>query len=113
VQLERKSLDSADEVHTGERGRGEVVHIAGVKVGRSTAQPGWRWSEDVKPQVGTESCQSTHFGVVVSGSMQIVMDDGTELVAKAGDVISIPPGHDAWVLGDEPCVSVDFSDALT
>jgi mannose-6-phosphate isomerase-like protein (cupin superfamily) len=113
VQLERKSLDSADEVHTGERGRGEVVHIAGVKVGRSTAQPGWRWSEDVKPQVGTESSQSTHFGVVVSGSMQIVMDDGTELVAKAGDVISIPPGHDAWVLGDEPCVSVDFSDALT
>lgn len=72
-------------------------------------EPGWRWSNDVKPMAGTQSCQTHHLGYVLSGTMQLRLDDGTEQTVRAGDLIDIPPGHDAWVVGDERCVTIDFS----
>ena len=84
------------------------MNVAGRTVGRAVFQPGWKWSAHVKPIAKTKSCEAPHFGYQVSGKMQIVMDDGTEFVVNAGDAMNIPPGHDAWVLGDEPVVVVDF-----
>lgn len=103
-----KSLEKPEEVRQFEKGRLELVTLNGRTVGRAVFQPGWRWSSHVKPIAKTKSCEAPHFGYQVSGQMKIVMDDGTELVVKAGDVMNIPPGHDAWVLGDEPVVVVDF-----
>ncbi|MBI2789846.1 MAG: cupin domain-containing protein [Elusimicrobia bacterium] len=103
-----KSLDKPDEVRGFERGRLELVNIAGRTVGRAVFQPGWKWSAHVKPIAKTQSCEAPHFQYQVAGRMQVVMDDGTEFVSKPGDVMNIPPGHDAWVLGDEPVVVVDF-----
>ena len=80
-------------------------------MGKRGKQPGWRWSNDVKPIAGTESCEAPHFQYHVSGRLAIRMDDGTEMIAEAGDITSLPSGHDAWVLGDEPVVVVDFSGA--
>jgi len=103
-----KTLDKPDEVRGFEKGRLELVNIAGRTVGRAVFEPGWKWSSHMKPIAKTKSCEAPHFGYQVSGRMQVVMDDGTELVVKPGDVMNIPPGHDAWVLGDEPVVVVDF-----
>ena len=91
-----------------DKGQIELVKLGDAVVGRATFAPGWRWSEHVKPIAGTESCQAAHLGYVLSGRQMVVMDDGTELELGPGDVIAIPPGHDAWVLGDEPCVTLDF-----
>ena len=90
-------------------GEVEIVKVGDGVVGRATFQPGWRWSEHVKPIAGTDSCQAAHFGYVVSGRQRAIMDDGTELEFAAGDVVTIPPGHDAVVVGDEPCVVIDFA----
>ena len=79
------------------------------KVSKLTVQPGWKWSECIKPLVGTDSCLASHQGVVVSGAMTVVMDDGTKMSYKAGDTYYIPPGHDGWVEGDEPMVSFEFA----
>lgn len=108
--LIRKSLESPDERRPFEGGMGEleVVDIEGGTVGRGTFQPGWKWSEHVKPMAGTDSCEAAHLGYAVSGRMKIVMDDGEELEIHPGDVVVIPPGHDAWVVGDEPCVLIDW-----
>jgi len=103
-----KSLDKPEEIRQFEKGRLELVTLNGRTVGRAVFQPGWKWSSHVKPIAKTKSCEAPHFGYQVSGEMKIVMDDGTEFVVKAGDVMNIPPGHDAWVLGDEPVVVVDF-----
>ena len=103
-----KTLDKPDEIRGFEKGRLETVNTAGRTVGRAVFEPGWKWSSHVKPIAKTKSCEAPHFGYQVSGRMQVVMDDGTELVVKPGDVMNIPPGHDAWVLGDEPVVVVDF-----
>jgi hypothetical protein len=103
-----KSLEKPDEVRGFEMGRLELVNVAGRTVGRAVFQPGWKWSAHVKPIAKTRSCEAPHFQYQVAGRMQIVMDDGTEFVTKAGDVMNIPSGHDAWVLGDEPVVVVDF-----
>ncbi len=105
---ELKSLNSPDEVRTFDKGKVEVVKVGGALVGRATFEPGWRWSTCVKPIAGTNSCMSAHFGYQLSGTMTTGMDDGTEITSNAGDVVSIPPGHDAWVVGDEPMVVVDF-----
>ena len=88
-------------------GHMDVVTLGDFTLGKGTFEPGWRWSEDVKPIAGTDSCQVRHTGFVVSGSMTVRMDDGTEATAKPGDVLVIEPGHDAWVVGDEPCVMLD------
>lgn len=110
-ELAARSFSAADDVRTFDKGRMEVVSLGGTTVGRATFEPGWRWSECVKPVAGTDSCQVAHLGYVVSGRMRVVMDDGTEGDAGPGDVFQIAPGHDAWILGDEACVIVDFQGA--
>jgi len=105
-----KSLDRPDESRTpSERGRIDLVTLDQSTVGRAVFQPGWRWSEDVKPAAGTELCEVTHTGYVVSGREGVRMADGTEVELRPGDAFVIAPGHDAWVIGDEPCVTLDFS----
>jgi quercetin dioxygenase-like cupin family protein len=107
--LKAKSMDSADETRTFDNGRMDIVHIDEVTAGRVTLEPGWRWSEAIKPIAKTDSCQVQHTGYVVSGRMKIVMDDGSEQEIGPGDVYVIRPGHDAWVVGEETYVGVDFS----
>ncbi len=106
-KVEIKSLEKPDEVREFEKGKLELVTVAGRTVGRAVFNPGWKWSTHMKPLAKTKSCEAPHFGYQISGRMQIVSDDGTQVVMKAGDFGNIPPGHDAWVLGDEPVVFVD------
>ena len=106
--FELKNLDAPEEVRAFEKGRVELVKVGGALVGRATFEPGWKWSTCVKPIAGTHSCQAAHYGYQVSGKLTTRMDDGTELTSQAGDVINIPPGHDAWVVGNEPAVLIDF-----
>ena len=109
MQLRRKRFDRPDEVRTVEKARIELVELGELAIGRAVFQPGWRWSEHVKPIVGTESCQVHHIGYVVSGRLRVEMTDGASLEVMGGDAFEIPPGHDAWVIGDEPWVSVDWA----
>ncbi|MBP0455018.1 cupin domain-containing protein [Kitasatospora sp. RG8] len=109
--LIRKNFDDqAEEVRPFEAGTGELrlVNLEGGAVGRAVFQPGWRWSRHIKPIAGTDSCQASHLGYVVSGRMKIVMDDGEEAEFGPGDFMICPPGHDAWVMGDEPCVALNW-----
>jgi len=108
ANMEAKSLNKPDEVRTFDKGKLEIINIGGRTVGRATLQPGWRWSDSVKPLVKTKSCEAPHFQYHVSGALKIKMDDGTERVCRAGDVSMLGSGHDAWVVGDEPVVIVDF-----
>ena len=110
-KTEYKNLSSPDETRTFENGKLELVNIGGGAVGRATFEPGWRWSSDVKPIAETELCEAPHFMYQISGTMHIVMKDGTEFDIRPGDVALIEPGHDAWVVGDEPVVAVDWSGA--
>jgi hypothetical protein len=105
---EHKTFDQADEIREFPNGRVEILKIGDGEVGRLVLQPGWRWSNDVKPIAQTASCQAPHFQYHVSGNISILMDDGTELSAGPGDVTSLPSGHDAWVVGNEPVVLVDW-----
>jgi hypothetical protein len=105
---EHKSFATPDETRAFPHGEAEILNIGGGQVGRLVFQPGWRWSRDVKPIAHTESCQAPHFQYHVSGTLGIRMDDGTEIVAGPGDITSLPSGHDAWVIGDEPAVVVDW-----
>jgi hypothetical protein len=107
-KFESKSLNLPEEVRKFDKGKVELVNIAGATIGRATFEPGWKWSTCVKPIANTSSCQAAHFGYQVSGTMTTRMDDGTEMTSKAGDVLNIPPGHDAWVVGNEPVVVLDF-----
>jgi hypothetical protein len=108
---EIKNFDSPDEVRPFEgNGKADVLRFSGQTGGRGTFEPGWRWSNDVKPIAGTDSCQVAHLAYVISGRMGIRMDDGTEAEVGPGDVFACPPGHDAWVIGDQACVSVDFGE---
>ncbi|WP_436498912.1 nuclear transport factor 2 family protein [Actinokineospora sp. HUAS TT18] len=90
-------------------GKAVLGSAGGITLGMGTFEPGWRWSEDVKPLVGGDSCQVHHLGYVLSGSMGIRLEDGTEVQVNAGDLMDIPPGHDAWVVGDQNCVTLDAS----
>ncbi len=108
----KKGFASADEVRTPEKTRLEVLDLGGgIKAARMTAQPGWRWSECIKPVVGTESCQAHHVGAVVRGSMHVVHEDGTEQDLVEGDAYVIDPGHDAWITSTEPFVAFEFDSA--
>jgi hypothetical protein len=107
--LEGKSFDSPDEVREFKaNGRVELVNLESGPVGKSTFEPGWKWSQDVKPLAGTDSCQVPHVGYVLSGRMTVRMDDGSEHEYAPDEAFNIPSGHDAWTVGDEPCVLVDF-----
>lgn len=108
ARLQRRRFTEPDAVRTIPHGRIDIVELDDRVVGRMTYEPGWRWSVDVKPIAGTDSCQFHHVGVTLSGRARTQMRDGTELEFGPGDVFEIPPGHDAWVVGDEPWVSVDF-----
>jgi uncharacterized cupin superfamily protein len=89
------------------QGKADAVNVGGRVVGRGTFEPGWRWSENIKPIAGTDSCQVSHLGYRISGRMKVFMDDGAEGECGPGDVVAIPPGHDAEVVGDGPCVFID------
>jgi hypothetical protein len=108
---EKKSLGSPDEVRKFKNGQIELVKIGGGAVGRATFQPGWKWSNDVKPIAGTDLCQAPHFGYQIAGRMHVVMADKSEFESGPGDVVVIPPGHDAWIVGNEACVLIDWSGA--
>ena len=108
ARLQRRRFDESQDVRVTPRGRVEVVELDDRVVAKITWQPGWRWSVDVKPIAGTQYCQSHHVGLTLQGQLRIQMADGIEIEFHAGDVFEIPPGHDAWVVGDEPVVSVDF-----
>jgi len=103
-----RSFREPDETREFPNGRAEILQVTGDEVGRFTFQPGWRWSNDLKPLVGTASCEAPHFQYHLTGRLAIRMDDGTEFVAGPGDVTSLPKGHDAWVVGDEPVTVVDW-----
>ncbi|HEU4908987.1 MAG TPA: adenylate/guanylate cyclase domain-containing protein [Propionibacteriaceae bacterium] len=109
MQLRRKRFDRPDEVRMVEKARIELVTLGELAVGRAVFEPGWRWSEHVKPIVGTDSCQVHHIGYVISGHLHVEMTDGASIDLIAGDTFEIPPGHDAWVVGDEPWISVDYA----
>jgi mannose-6-phosphate isomerase-like protein (cupin superfamily) len=106
--VERRDFDSPDETRTPEKTRIDVVHVGGTTAARMTMEPGWRWSECVKPVAGTDSCQHRHMGVVQSGTMRVTHDDGTVVEITAGDAYVIEPGHDAEILGEERFVGFEF-----
>jgi len=107
-KAELKNFVKPDEVREFPKGKVELVNIGGSTVGRAVLEPGWRWATSVKPLAKTTSCQAPHFQYHVSGVLRVRMDDGTEFDCKPGDVSLLPPGHDAWVVGSEPAVVVDF-----
>ncbi|TMA12734.1 MAG: cupin domain-containing protein [Deltaproteobacteria bacterium] len=108
---EHRAFTRPDETREFPNGKAEILKIGGGAVGRLIFQPGWRWSRDVKPLARTESCEAPHFQYHVSGRLAILMDDGKEFIAGPGDVTALPSGHDAWVVGDEPAVVVDWCGA--
>jgi hypothetical protein len=107
--LEVKTPSKPDEQRRFPHGHLEAVHLSGLDLAMATFEPGWRWSQDVAPTAGTESCQFHHNGVVTQGRMHIRMDDGSETEVGAGEVFVCSPGHDAWTVGDEACVVYDFA----
>jgi hypothetical protein len=108
TKAETKSFNKPEEIRTFPKGRVELITIGGATIGRATFEPGWRWSTSVQPLVKTKSCEAPHFQYHLAGTLEIVMDDGTRFECKAGDVSLLPVGHDAWVVGNEPVIVVDF-----
>ena len=108
AKAEQKSLAKPDEVRTFPKGKLELINIGGGVVGKLTLEPGWKWSEHVKPMAKTEWCEAPHFQYHVSGKLHIVMADGKEFEAGPGEVTALPANHDAWVVGNEPVVVVDW-----
>ncbi len=108
-KTEHKTFKSPEETRTFDKGKLELVHMNGGILGRLTLEPGWRWSKHVKPIAGTEWCEAPHFQYHASGRIHILMSDGTEFEAGPGDVTALPSGHDAWVVGNEPVVLIDWS----
>ena len=106
----KKSFDDADEVKTPPKTHAATVKLGNINATKIVLEPGWKWSECVKPAAGGDSCQAGHVGVIVQGQMQCVHDDGTEVLASAGDAYYFAPGHDGWVVGDEPVIGYEFSD---
>lgn len=108
ASIETKSLDRPDESRTPEKTDVSVVHLGDATVARLTVQPGWRWSECIKPVVGTQNCEAAHLGYVLSGRIHVASADGSEADLGPGDGYRLAPGHDAWVVGDEPFVALEF-----
>ncbi len=107
-KVERKNFSEPDEVRNFPKGRLEVLKIGGATIGRAILEPGWRWATSVQPMAKTKSCEASHFQYHVSGVLKVQMDDGREVECRPGDVSLLPSGHDAWVVGDEPVIVVDF-----
>ncbi|MDQ1729882.1 MAG: hypothetical protein QOK10_41 [Pseudonocardiales bacterium] len=110
--MSTKSFDQADETRTPDKTRVDIVRVDGVQAARFSMEPGWKWSECIKPVAGTDTCQAHHIGVVISGTMHVLNADGSEMDAGVGNVYVIEPGHDAWVVGDDTFVGYEF-DAKT
>ncbi|HMC52188.1 MAG TPA: cupin domain-containing protein [Acidimicrobiales bacterium] len=106
---EQRSLDKPDETRLIPKGKIDLVNAGGATVGRVTFEQGWKWSESVKPIAGTDSCQVAHTGYVLSGQCHVVMDDGEELDLEPGEGFYLAPGHDAWTVGGEAFVALDFT----
>ncbi len=107
-KMERKNFSAPAEVRPFDKGRVEVLQVGDHTVARATFEPGWKWSTCIGPLAKTRSCECAHFGYQLSGKMVLHMDDGAEVTTVAGDVVLIPPGHDGWVIGNEPAVFIDF-----
>ena len=107
-KAEVKSFNKPEEIRNFPNGKVELVKVGGAMIGRAVFEPGWKWSTSVQPLVKTKSCEAPHYQYHVSGILKVVMDDGSEFECKAGDVSLLPTGHDAWVVGNEPVVVVDF-----
>ena len=112
-KIQKKNLSQPDEKRTFDKGQLEIVSLGGITFARATFQPGWRWSTCVKPLVKTKSCEKTHVGYQVPGRLHVVLDDGSEVEIGPAEVYSVGPGHDAWVVGDEPVVAIDISGMMT
>ena len=108
-KLQKKNLDSPDEILSFEKEKIQIINLGGITIAKVTLEPGWSWEKYVKPRVKTNSCQVPHTSLVISGRAKTVMDDGTETESGPGDVGIVPAGHNTWVLGDEPCVIIDFA----
>ena len=106
-----KRFEHPDEIRTFEKGKFELVRAGGMTIGKATYEPGWRWSEHVGKRLGQKKCMVEHVGMVVSGRATAAMSDGKVIELRAGDVFYIPPGHDSWVIGEEPYVSLHFAGA--
>jgi hypothetical protein len=107
-KAEKKGFETPDEVREFPKGRLELIKVGGATVGRAIFEPGWKWSTSLQPLVKTKSCEAPHFQYHVAGVLRILMDDGTEFDCGPGDVSLLPSGHDAWVVGDQAAVVVDF-----
>ena len=108
-RIQKKTVSQPDERRTFDKGQVDLVSLGGLTFGRATLQPGWKWSTCVKPLVKTKSCQVPHLQYQVSGRLRVVLDDGSKREFGPGDVALIPPGHDAWVVGNHPVVVIDIS----
>jgi quercetin dioxygenase-like cupin family protein len=112
LEAEHKRLDAPDETRAFPKGRNEIVTVGGIAIGRLTFEPGWHWAEHVKPMVGTASCQVAHGLYVISGQLRTRLDSGEEFDMVAGEAGYVPPGHDGWVIGNEPFVAIDILGAV-
>ena len=108
-KLQKKTLDSPDEIISSEKEKIELVNLDGFSIARVTLEPEWSWEKYIKPQEKTESCQIPHTSLILSGRVRTIMDDGTVIDSVPGEVAIVPPGHNTMVLGDEPCSIIDFS----
>jgi mannose-6-phosphate isomerase-like protein (cupin superfamily) len=109
--VEHRDFANPDETRPFNHGQAEIINIGDSDIGRLTLQPGWRWSEDVKPIAGTELCEAPHFAYHISGTLRVRMADGEEFDITPGMVVTLPSGHDAWVIGNEPVVTIDWQGA--
>jgi hypothetical protein len=109
MTIATKNLNQPDDTVSFPNGGGQIINLDGLLVGRGHLEPGWKWSNDVKPVAGTASCEIAHVGYLLHGHLHVVMDDGTEVDLREGAVYDIPPGHDAWVVGTEPVGTLDWS----
>ena len=109
TKIQKKSLDSSpDETRTFEKGKIDIANLGDVTIGKAVFEPGWSWEKCVKPIAKTTSCQAPHTQYMISGLLKVMMDDGSEEEFGPGDTAIVPPGHNAWVVGNEPCVAIDF-----
>jgi quercetin dioxygenase-like cupin family protein len=108
LEIAIKRFETSEEVRHFEKGKFELVRIGGMTIGRASYEPGWKWSEHVGPTAGTATCEVEHVGLVISGRVKVLMNDGTEIEMGPGDLFSVGAGHDSWVVGDEPYVSLHF-----